>query len=97
MAEQRLQQIREGDEATDAEAYQGASDQIEDRFGRSFADKLLVLAMQPTTQPCWTGPIASRIGVHIICIDNAVVGEIPSLDEVLSQVINDWRFANAID
>ena len=94
-AEQRLQQIREGDEAINAEAYQGASDQIEDRFGRSFADKLLVLAMQPRIQPCWTGPIASRLGAHIICIDNAVVGEIPNLEEVRSQVINDWRFANA--
>jgi hypothetical protein len=31
--------------------------------------------------------------VHLVCIDNAVLGKIPSLEEVRSQVINDWRFA----
>ncbi len=98
-AEQRLQQLQNGIEPTNTEAYQATSDQIEATFGRSFAEKLLLLATQPSSQSlsqsCWTGPIASRLGVHILCIDNAVIGEIPSLDEVRSQVINDWRFANA--
>ncbi|MGB1402505.1 MAG: peptidyl-prolyl cis-trans isomerase [Porticoccaceae bacterium] len=98
-AEQYLQQLNNGIEPTNVAVFQAASDQIEATFGRSFADKLLIIATQPPSQSrsqsCWTGPIASRLGVHIVCIDNAVVGEIPSLDEVRSQVINDWRFANA--
>jgi hypothetical protein len=92
-AEQILAQINAGQLPAEAVKYQGTSDQMAERFGRSFADKLLALALDSQAEQCWTEPTASKLGVHLVCIDNAVLGEIPSLEEVRSQVINDWRFA----
>lgn len=92
-AEQVLAQIKAGQLPTEADKYQGTSDQVADKFGSSFADKLLTLALDSQADQCWTEPTASKLGVHLVCIDNAVLGKIPSLEEVRSQVINDWRFA----
>jgi len=39
------------------------------------------------------GPITSRHGAHLVCIDNAILGTVPDLALVRSQVINDWRFS----
>lgn len=89
-----LAEIRAGQLApSDAVQYQGTSDQVAEKFGSSFADKLLALALDPQAEQCWTESTASKLGVHLVCIDNAVLGKIPSLEEVRSQVINDWRFA----
>ena len=89
-----LAEIRAGQLApSDAVQYQGTSDQVAEKFGSSFADKLLALTLDPQAEQCWTEPTASKLGVHLVCIDNAVLGKIPSLEEVRSQVINDWRFA----
>ncbi|MBT4832636.1 MAG: peptidyl-prolyl cis-trans isomerase [Porticoccaceae bacterium] len=92
-AEQILSQIRAGQPPTEAVKYQGTSDQVAEKFGSSFADKLLALTLDSQAEQCWTEPTASKLGVHLVCIDNAVLGKIPSLEEVRSQVINDWRFA----
>ncbi len=92
-AEQVLAQIKAGQLPTEADKYQGTSDQVAEKFGSSFADKLLTLALDSQAEQCWTEPTASKLGVHLVCIDNAVLGKIPSLEEVRSQVINDWRFA----
>ena len=92
-AEQVLAQIKAGQLPTEADKYQGTSDQVAETFGSSFADKLLALALDSQAEQCWTEPTASKLGVHLVCIDNAVLGKIPSLEEVRSQVINDWRFA----
>jgi hypothetical protein len=92
-AEQVLAQIRAGQPPTKAVKYQGTSDQVADKFGSSFADKLLALTLGSPAEQCWTEPTASKLGVHLVCIDNAVLGKVPTLEEVRLQVINDWRFA----
>ena len=92
-AEQVLAQIKAGQLPTEADKYQGTSDQVAEKFGSGFADKLLTLALDSQAEQCWTELTASKLGVHLVCIDNAVLGKIPSLEEVRSQVINDWRFA----
>lgn len=96
-AMQALQGISEtepqGDQSTLAERYFSAtSTKIDDEFGNNFAQKLFELVKEGDL-PCWAGPIASGHGVHLVCIENASLGAIPELEEVRSQVINDWRFS----
>ena len=94
---QALQGISEtepqGDQSTLAERYFSAtSTRIDDEFGNNFAQKLFELVKEGDL-PCWAGPIASGHGVHLVCIEDASLGVIPKLEEVRSQVINDWRFS----
>ncbi|MBT7258654.1 MAG: peptidyl-prolyl cis-trans isomerase [Porticoccaceae bacterium] len=73
-----------------------SADKIDQEFGSNFSAKLLAQVLDnPQSLPCWTDPIASIHGVHLVCIDNAVLGDIPDLDSVRSQVINDWRYTVA--
>lgn len=99
MAKQALHQTRQtgiepkGDKTPLAERYFSATSVRVDReFGNNFAQKLFNL-VKDGDLPCWIGPIASSQGVHLVCIQNASLGTIPDLDEVRSQVINDWRFS----
>ncbi len=70
------------------------SDKVDVIFGRGFATKLLTqLLASPQKLPCWTDPISSNYGVHLVCFDNVRLGEFPNLDEVRSQIINDWRYS----
>ena len=83
----------QGDKSTLAERYFSAtSTRIDGEFGNNFAQKLFELVKEGEL-PCWAGPIASGHGVHLVCIENASLGVIPKLEEVRSQVINDWRFS----
>ena len=98
-AKQALQQINQietepkGDKTALADRYFSATSvRVEREFGNNFAQKLFNL-VKDGDLPCWTGPIASSQGVHLVCIQNASLGTIPDLDEVRSQVINDWRFS----
>lgn len=96
-AMQALQEISEtepqGDQSTLAERYFSAtSTRIDEEFGNNFAQKLFELVKEGDL-PCWAGPIASGHGVHLVCIESASLGAIPELEEVRSQVINDWRFS----
>ena len=96
-AMQALQEISEtepqGDQSTLAERYFSAtSTRIDDEFGNNFAQKLFELVKEGDL-PCWAGPIASGHGVHLVCIENAILGTVPDLALVRSQVINDWRFS----
>lgn len=68
-----------------------SSEQINWDFGAGFAEKVLSLVAKDAPQ-CWTNPIASRHGVHLLCISEVVLGKIPELASVRNQVINDWRF-----
>jgi hypothetical protein len=68
-----------------------SSEQLSRDFGAGFAEKVLSLVQTDAPQ-CWTNPIASRHGVHLLCISEVKLGDIPKLAQVRSQVINDWRF-----
>lgn len=82
-------------DSSDLQSQYGLSsvDKIDRAFGNNFSAKLQqeVLDNQPNL-PCWTGPIASNQGIHLVCIEQAILGEIPDLESVRSQVINDWRY-----
>lgn len=93
--EHYLQQgvIPQGDQSPLAERYFSAtSTRVDNEFGNNFGQKLFNL-VKDGDLPCWTGPITSNHGVHLVCIDNAIVGAVPELTDVRSQVINDWRFS----
>ena len=101
-AQQAQEEIKQGTlpagDSSDLRAqYNNAlGDRVDREFGDGFASKLLseVLNNQQSL-PIWTNPIASNYGVHLVCIEDAVVGDIPDLKTVRSQVINDWRFSVA--
>lgn len=101
-AQQALMEIAEGQmplgDSSDLQGQYGlrSADKIDREFGNNFSAKLqqAVLDRQPNL-PCWTGPITSSQGVHLVCIETAVLGRIPDLDSVRSQVINDWRYTVA--
>ena len=101
-AQQAQEEIKQGtlpagDSSDLREQYNNAlGDRVDREFGDGFASKLLseVLNNQQSL-PIWTNPIASNYGVHLVCIEDAVLGDIPDLKTVRSQVINDWRFSVA--
>ena len=68
--------------------------ELDKRYGSGFGDKLIgLVADDPSTSlPCWSQPVSSVIGVHLLCIERATLGAIPQLQEIRSQVINDWRY-----
>lgn len=57
-------------------------------FGREFA---AALSAAPVGE--WIGPIPSRLGLHIVYIDQSIAGRIPDLDEIAEQVDEKWRAA----
>ena len=86
-------EVKEGDETALAPRYFSVnSSKIDRLFGNGFADKLFEM-VKGGNLPCWAGPITSRHGAHLVCIDNAILGTVPDLALVRSQVINDWRFS----
>jgi hypothetical protein len=68
--------------------------ELDERYGAGFGDKLVeLIADDPLTNlPCWSQPVSSKIGAHLLCIERATLGAIPQLQEIRSQVINDWRY-----
>lgn len=98
-AQQALADIAKGQtptgDSSDLQSQYGLSsvDKIDREFGNNFSAKLQqeVLDNQPNL-PCWTGPVASNQGIHLVCVEQAILGEIPDLASVRSQVINDWRY-----
>jgi hypothetical protein len=67
--------------------------QLDEIYGQGYSDKLLKLAQQ--SLPCWSQPITSIVGAHLLCIEKVRIGTIPTLESVKSQVINHWRHVNA--
>ena len=57
-------------------------------FGSEFA---AALSAAPVGE--WIGPIPSRLGLHIVYIDQSIAGRIPDLDEIAEQVDEKWRAA----
>lgn len=76
------------------ERYYGASSSDIDReFGNNFSSKIIALSIEGDgTMPCWAGPITSGYGAHLVCIEKLTLGEIPDLEDVRAQVVNDWRY-----
>lgn len=86
-------EVKKGDKTALAPRYFSVnSSKIDRLFGNSFADKLFEM-VKGDNLPCWAGPITSRHGAHLVCIENAILGTVPDLALVRSQVINDWRFS----
>lgn len=98
-AQQALLDIAKGQmpagDSSDLQQQWGLStaDKIDREFGHNFSAKLQQEVLDnPDSLPCWTGPLTSTHGVHLVCIEHAILGEIPELESVRSQVINDWRY-----
>ncbi|MDE0762968.1 MAG: hypothetical protein ACJ04O_06045 [Cellvibrionales bacterium] len=64
-----------------------------DLIGMDASGKIVALARKSTELPCWGGPISSSVGVHLVCIERFALGAVPHLNDVRTQVINDWRHA----
>jgi hypothetical protein len=73
------------------------STELDEKYGRAFTDKLLSLIADSESLPCWAGPISSPIGAHLVCVKEIDWGTYPAIDEIKSQLINDWRFSVATE
>ena len=69
------------------------STELEEKYGRAFTAKLLSLISGSESLPCWSGPISSAIGAHLVCVKKIDWGAYTPLEEIKSQLINDWRFS----
>lgn len=67
--------------------------EIERLYGAEFNKKLVSLVLENRKElPCWTKPITSKVGAHLICFKQADIGAVPKLDRIRSQLINHWRY-----
>jgi hypothetical protein len=73
------------------------STELEEKYGRGFVAKLLSRIHNSESLPCWAGPISSASGAHLVCVKEISWGVYTPLEEIKSQLINDWRFSVAID
>ena len=73
------------------------STELEEKYDRAFTAKLLSLIGGSEALPCWAGPISSAIGAHLVCVKKIDWGAYTPLEEIKSQLINDWRFSVATD
>ncbi len=71
------------------------STELADKYDQGFSTKLLLLAANNDSLPCWAGPISSAQGAQLVCIKKIVWGAYTPLEEIRSQLINDWRFSVA--
>jgi hypothetical protein len=65
---------------------QVTSEQVARDFGRGFAD-----AVSDLPVGCWSGPIVSGYGVHIVRVDKRWPGSLPPLGEIRAEVEREWR------
>lgn len=67
---------------------------LDDLYGQGFGDKLVSLFInnRDAPLPCWSEPITSKKGAHIMCFRQVTLGAIPALESIKSQVTNDWRY-----
>lgn len=73
------------------------STELEEKYGRAFTAKLLLMINSSNALPCWAGPISSAIGAHLVCVKRIDWGAYTPLEEIKSQLINDWRFSVATE
>jgi peptidyl-prolyl cis-trans isomerase C len=72
----------------DHELRQKTSDEVEQMFGRTFAEAVVNVA-----PGSWQGPIASGYGWHLVKVDERTAARLPDLAEVQNQVQRDWADA----
>ena len=61
-------------------------------FGHAFSADL---SAAPVGE--WSGPISSRLGLHIVYIEKRLAGRIPELDEIEDKVSDKWQEARRSD
>jgi hypothetical protein len=82
------------DLAIKSEAINLNSVEIDERYGNDFSQKLIDLYIDQRNNPkCWSKPITSKVGAHLICFKQVKLGAIPSIASIRSLLINDWRYA----
>ena len=59
---------------------------IANAFGAEFARQV---DEAPVGQ--WSGPIESAFGLHLVRVDERVVGKVPTLDEIRPIVLREWQ------
>ena len=59
---------------------------IDSRFGQGFAQQLDGLNIGE-----WDGPVESGFGVHLVKVDKISPALMPQLDEIRTQVYNEWK------
>ena len=72
------------------------STELEAKYGRAFTENLMLL-LADNALPCWAGPISSARGAKLVCVKKIVWGAYTPLEEIRSQLINDWRFSVATE
>ncbi|MDH3371767.1 MAG: peptidylprolyl isomerase [Gammaproteobacteria bacterium] len=64
--------------------------QITNNFGEDFVHDLDQLQVDPLA---WAGPIASRLGWHVVRLEGRTDSRIPPLQEIEQRLIDDYRYA----
>jgi hypothetical protein len=73
------------------------STELAEKYDQGFSTKLLLLAANNDSLPCWAGPISSAQGAQLVCVKRIVWGAYTPLEEIRTQLINDWRFSVAAE
>jgi hypothetical protein len=61
-------------------------------FGREFPKKLAGLPVG-----CWSGPVESGYGLHLVLVRKRTAGRAPPLNEVRDAVLSEWRAAQRLE
>jgi peptidyl-prolyl cis-trans isomerase C len=72
----------------DHELQQKTTDEVEQMFGRTFAEAVVQVALGT-----WQGPVTSGYGWHLVKVDERVAARLLELSEVQDQVRRDWADA----
>lgn len=73
------------------------STELAEKYDQGFSTKLLLLAANNDSLPCWAGPISSAQGAQLVCVKKIEWGAFTPLEEIRTQLINDWRFSVATE
>jgi hypothetical protein len=70
--------------------------EIDRLYGAEFSKKIVAEVLEhPQNLPCWTKPITSKIGAHLLCFKQVSIGTIPELESLKPQLVNHWRYETA--
>ena len=70
--------------------------EIDRLYGAEFSRKIVAEVLEhPQNLPCWTKPITSKIGAHLLCFNQVSIGTIPELESIKPQLVNHWRYETA--
>jgi hypothetical protein len=70
--------------------------EIDRLYGAEFSKKLIAAILQHSQNlPCWTKPITSKIGAHLLCLKQVSIGAIPAMETIKPEIINYWRYETA--